>query len=133
MTVLDSRIPAGLDADGMTPDERRQYETLRAQRTLGLLMQRVPIQLNMWSWTVRIGIHGATDNTIGIEGHLGSMPNDHASRAAIMGLAEQFGLAYTEKPHLSENIITATGFYAGVPVRFLDLVKPCACGCEVAR
>jgi hypothetical protein len=128
--VLDTTIPAGLDRDGMSRDERRQFETLRAHRALGLIMQRVPMWLPMWNWSIRIGVHGAADNTIGIEGHFGSMPNDHASRAALMGLAEQFGLEYAEKPHLSENIITATGMYAGVRVRFFDLVQPCLCGCR---
>lgn len=132
--VLDTGIPAGLDSDGMTRDERRQFETLQAHRALGLIMQRVPMSIPMWSWTVCIGVHGATDNKIGIEGNLAAMPNGHASRAALMGLAEQFGLEYAEKPHLSENIVTASGFYAGVPVRFFDLVKPCLCDdCGGAR
>lgn len=133
MTILDTRIPAGLDKNGMTPDEARQYQMLRAHRALGLLMQRVPINIPLWRWSVVSGVHSVTDRTIGIEANLGTMPNDHASRAAIMKLAEQFGFAYDEKPHLDDkNIVTATGTYADVHVRFFKLVKPCACGCEVA-
>ena len=134
MTVLDTRIPAGLDTDGMTPDERRQYETLQAHRALGLLMQRVPISTHLWRWSICPGIHGDANNTIGIEATIGTTPNGHAARADIMKLAEQFGLAYAEKPHGNgKNIVTATGFYAGVAVRFFDLVQACACGCEAAR
>lgn len=132
--VLDTRIPAGLNADGMTPDEARQYQTLRAHRALGLLMQRVPISIPFWRWSISAGIHTAIDNTLGIEATLGDIPNGHASRAAVMGLSEQFGLDYVEKPHLNgKNIVSATGFYAGVPVKFYDLVEPCACGCGGAR
>lgn len=133
MTVLDTRIPAGLDSDGMTPDERRQFETLRAHRALGLLIQRVPVRYTMWRWSICAGVHGVTDRSIGVEVTLGSTTG-HDARATLMGLAEQFGLDYAEKPHGNgDNIVTATGFYAGAPVRFLKLVEPCACGCEGVR
>lgn len=132
--VLDIRMPAGLDSDGMTPDERRQHETMQAARVQLLLMQRVPMSLPVWRWSVISGVTKVGDPRIGVEGHLGVMPSDHASRAAVMKLAEQFGLDYVEKPHSEgKNSVTATGFYAGVSVRFFDLVEPCPCGCAVTR
>lgn len=133
MSLLDTRIPAGLDENGMDPDERRQYETLRAHRALGLIVQRVPLDIPMWRWAICSGIVHNTDNTLGIDAHLGDMPNDHASRASIMKLAEQLGLDFTEKPHLNgKNIVSARGRYAEVPVKIWTLVSPCTCGCGVA-
>ncbi len=127
-------IPVGLDENGMDPDERRQYDALRAHRALGLLMQRVPLDIPMWRWSVCSGIVDSTDNTLGIDAHLGELANDHASRAAIMKLAEQFGIDFTEKPHINgKNIVSAHGRYAGVPVRFWTLVAPCMCGCGVSK
>lgn len=132
--VLDTRIPAGLNADGQTPDEARQYQTMTAARIQLLLMQRVPMSLPVWRWSIVPSVAGVGDPRIGVEGHLGIMPSDHASRAAVMKLAEQFDLDYVEKPHSDgKNSVTATGFYAGVPVRFFDLVEPCLCGCAGAR
>lgn len=130
MTALDTRIPAGLDADGMSPDERRQYEALRAHRALGLMVQRIPLDIPMWRWSICSGITSSTDNALGIDAHLGELANDHASRAAVMKLAEQFGLEYIEKPHINgRNIVSANGRYAEAPVKLWTLVNPCTCGC----
>lgn len=128
--VLDTRMPAGLNMDGQTPDESRQYQTMQAARVQLLLMQRVPMRLPVYDWSIRSGINNVADRTPGVVVHLGALPSDHASRAAIMGLAEQFDLEYAEEPNGNgQNIVTAAGIYAGVPVKFLDLVEPCACGC----
>lgn len=132
--VLDTRIPAGLNADGQTPDEARQYQTMTAARVQMLLMQRVPMRTEVYTWTIRQGIHASDDNTIGVDVQLKYTRDGHAARATVMGLAEQFSLDYTDNPHLcGDNIITATGMYAGVPVRFFDLVEPCKCGCGGVR
>lgn len=119
MTILDTRIPAGLDANGMSPDERRQYETLRAHRALGLLMQRIPVSASIGDWTIRGGR---------IEILTGGCRTGHAARAKVLLLAEQFGLTYAEKPHINgRNHISASGVYAEASVEFWDLVEPCAC------
>lgn len=129
MTAVASTIPAGLDADGMSPEERRQYEMLRAHRVMGLLMQRVPLDIPMTRWSVGDSLLGFRVALV-VEGSVGIMPTDHASRAAVMKLAEQLNLTYSEEPHGdSRNIVSATGRYNGVHVKLFDLVKPCTCGC----
>lgn len=129
MSLIDSRIPAALDEDGMSPDEKQQYEMLRAHRVLGLLIQRIPLSTPMWRWAI------CSDGSHAIEGTLAVTASGHESRAHLMALAEQLGLDYSEKPHINgKNIVSAVGVYAGVRVKLLDLVKPCACeGCEVPR
>lgn len=132
MTILDTTIPAGLDQDGMTANERRQYELLKAHRALGLLIQRIPINTPWWRWSVVRD--SVSFDKFAVEGHLGTVPNGHASRAIVMGIAEQFGFEYAEKPHGDgKNIITATGIHADVNVKVFDLVAPCACGCGGAK
>lgn len=123
MSLLDTRIPAGLDENGMDPDERRQFNTLQAHRALGLIMQRVPIGFRVFDWLIRDG---------GIEIML-SADSDHAKRAMVMALGEQFGFEYVENRHgSSQNMVSASGFYSGVSVKFWQLVSPCSCGCGVA-
>lgn len=124
MTLLDTRIPAGLDADGMTADERRQFEQLRAHRALGLIMQRVQLNIPVFDWLIRANA---------IEIMIGGLLSDHEKRARIMLLAEQFGFEYTETKHgASQNMVAASGIYGETPVRFWQLVAPCSCGCGVA-
>jgi hypothetical protein len=123
MSLLDTRIPAGLDADGMTPDERRQFEMMRAHRAMGLVMARVPISTNLGDCTVRGGC---------VDILVGGLRSDHDKRAKLMLLAEQFGFEYTEQHHVGDqNMVAATGTYAGAPVKFWQLVRPCSCGCAV--
>lgn len=128
MTAIDERPVA-------TAAELRHQQTVRAHRVLGQLIERVPLDFPMWRWSVSTGITSAVDLTIGVEVNLNVMPNGHASRAAMMGLAEQFGLDYTEKSFTSDkNAITALGHIDEVPVKFFDLVAPCDCGnCGGAR
>lgn len=124
MSLLDTRIPAGLDENGMDPDERRQYEMLRAHRAMGLLMQRVPLGTKIGDWLIRGG-H--------IEALVGAVKTDHDKRAAVMLLAEQFGFEYREDRRDDGLLmVTASGTYADAPAKFWQLVKPCNCGCGVA-
>lgn len=126
MTLIDSRIPAGLDADGMSPDERRQYDQLRAHRVLGQILMRIPLSIPVPDLVIRGGA---------LELLVTGAGGDHAKRANVMALGEQFELDYTETPHGdgSLNWVAATGTYSGVRVKFWQLVDPCDCGCGVPR
>lgn len=124
MTALDTRTPVRLDADGMSPDERRQFETLRAHRALGLIVRRVPIGIKLGDLTIRDGC---------LDMLVGGVRSDHEKRAVVMMLAEQFGFEYTERDHgQGQNKVAATGVYAETSAMFWQLVKPCDCGCAVA-
>lgn len=118
-------ITPGLDRDGMDADERRQFETLRAHRAMGLLMQRVPLGTKIGDWVIRAGC---------IEALVGGVKTDHEKRAAVMRLAEQFGFEYREDRRDDGLLmVTASGTYADAHAKFWQLVKPCGCGCDGAR
>lgn len=121
-------ITPGLDADGMAPDERRQFDAAKAARVLQSIIRRVPLSIRIGDWRI---CDSVAHLAAGIEVML-SYDTDHAKRAHVMALSEQFGLEYAETPRSDgQNTVAASGFYQGVPLKFWQLVSPCDCGCAV--
>lgn len=110
-------------------EQRQRDDELRTYQVLGSLMRRVPTSIRVSSWTI---LHHGIDMRLGRYGD-----SDHAHRAHMMMLAEQFDLTYTEgevEHDSAQNMVTATGDFEGVPVKFWRYVAPCTCGnCEVTR
>lgn len=110
-------------------EQRQRDDELRIYQVLGSLMRRVPIDTRIGSWTI---LHHGIDVRLGGYGE-----SDHQHRAHMMMLAEQFDLKYTEgdvEHDPARNMVTATGDFEGVPVKFWRYVAPCACGdCGATR
>jgi hypothetical protein len=105
----------------MSANERQRRAAIRAHGTLGRLLRRIPWDIPLWGLSVQGDL---------IDIRLNAMANDHATRAAVMQLAEQFGLTYYEIPlpgHDGRNKVACTGRYDDVPVKVWSLVAPCAC------
>lgn len=125
MTLIDGRIPANLDTDGMTPDEKRQHEQLRAHRALLLLMERVPLQLPIASWTI---------DSRGIE----AMYNQHRKgtpkpRSAMRQLVKALGDGWTHTVRTHDpkhDKINVVGEIEGVRCELWVLVEHCTCDCH---
>ncbi|HEU5429591.1 MAG TPA: hypothetical protein VFU74_22110 [Actinocrinis sp.] len=117
-------LSAGLDADGMTADERRQYETRQAVRALGLLLQMIPADVQVFEWRI---LH---DYTIEVMPH--HLGTDHEKRFLIRRLANTLpGFEFVERPHSATlNHTAAAGTVGGVEVRLWFLLKPCTCQCH---
>lgn len=94
---------------------------LAAYTALGRLIENVPQDIPVASWTLGDGVdarlvrHGVTDGEL---------------RERLRRLADVFGLEFGEKDHgQHQNIVTASGWFGGVRVRFWTLVAAgCTCG-----
>lgn len=120
-------IPAGLGADGMTPDEQRQFESLRMQMLLGRLIHMIPVDVPVFEYIIRGGEIQAMPKKPG---------TDDEQRFVMRRLAKVLGFEYTDRPHNgSKDRIAAVGEIDGVRVELWNLVSPCHCSChsEVAK
>lgn len=117
-------IPAGLDFDGMTADERRQHDTRQAVHALALLLQMVPADIRIFEWRI---MHDAA-----IEIMPSNLGDHHAERLTIRRLADELpGFEFVERPHSTAlNRVTAVGLVANVRVEFWTLLRPCTCTCH---
>lgn len=123
MSLFDTVTPAAPDADGMTPDEKRQFETMRAHRMLGLLIQRIPADVHMYELTMRHDGISAMPHKSG---------TDDEQRILIRRLAALLdGFEYTDRPHdSSRDRVAAVGEIGGVRVELWSLVDQCQCHCH---
>lgn len=125
MTLIDARIPAGLNDDGQTPDEQRQFSALQAYRALGILMQMTPPDVQIASWTID------TNAIYGMHASYGY--NDDDLRASMRQMASALGKGFerTEKPHADgRNKMSINGSVNGVHVEVWVLLDPCECSCH---
>lgn len=129
MTLIDGRIPASLDTDGMTPDEKRRHEQLRAHRALMLLMERVPLQLPFTNWTIAdYPTHIAAMYS---KSRKGAPEARSAMRRLVKALGDGWELAV--KIHDASNEkITVVGEIEGVRCELWVLVDRCTCDCHSA-
>jgi hypothetical protein len=126
VSILDAILPDGLDADGMTPDEKRQHDAFIAHRALGLLMQRIPVDVPITRWSIE---------GFDIEAELNDLPFTKAQvRSTMRRAAKALGFEYTARPFSTErDKISVIGSVDGVTrCEIWVLVDPCVCSCHSA-
>jgi hypothetical protein len=112
----------------LTRDEEKRLSLLDAHAALGALIGRVPMDINIASWRIE---YGRLDMLVSPPWNA----TDDDTRALLRRLAKAAGLEFSETPRDDgQNLVAATGTAAApasdaeFPVKFWQLVKPCACG-----
>lgn len=115
-------IPVGLNADGMSEPERRQFETRQAMRVEGLLLQMIPADIDLAEWTIR---HDGIEITPSQDG------TDDEQRYILRRLVKILGFEFAERPcSPTMNRVSAVGSVNGVRVELWNTLRPCTCKCH---